>query len=961
MKPAAAELDHIHIQGAREHNLKNLDVKLPKQALVVLTGVSGSGKSSLAFDTLYAEGQRRYVESLSAYARQFLGQMEKPRYDTIRGLAPTISIEQKTASKNPRSTVGTITEIYDYVRVLFARAGEQRCIDCGKPVGSQSAEEIVNAILELPEGTRFSLLAPVVTNRKGEYKDLFREALKTGYSRARVDGETHSLEEPPTLAKNEKHDIAIVVDRLKIKDGLRSRLTDSVETALKESGGEVLVEVPEEDDRLYSEKRSCCGIAYPELNPQLFSFNTPTGMCVACNGLGFRKVMDSRLVVPDEDLSLSEGAIVPWAGALKRGRGWTFRFVKQATDSLRISRDTPWKDLPERERNILLFGSKEEITIRWQGKKSAGEWKTTIEGILPSLERKHKATESAQMRKYYESFMQSMPCAECGGSRLRPEARNVFVGEMTVPEVVGLTIGESHRALGELGLTGNRAAIAEEILKEIRNRLRFLVNVGLDYLCLDRLGPTLSGGESQRIRLAAQVGTELTGVIYILDEPSIGLHQRDNLRLIETLKHLRDIGNSVVVVEHDQETIEEADYVVDFGPAAGVHGGEVVFAGTPEGLLRSGTLTGEYLSGHKRIETPSARRTPERGWLTVEGASANNLQGIDVSLPVGCLVSVTGVSGAGKSSLINQILSPALANHFHNANRAVGAHSRIAGLDAFDKVIDINQQPIGRTPRSNPATYTKVWDSIREAFAGTVEARAAGFEKSRFSFNVKGGRCEACKGDGSIKIEMHFLADVYVPCEVCSGRRFNEATLRVRHKGKTIHDVLEMTHDEALEHFWNYPKIRRVIQTLVDVGLGYISLGQSSTTLSGGEAQRIKLSRELAKRDTGTTLYLLDEPTTGLHFEDIARLLQVLDRLVETGNTVVVIEHNLDVVRCADWIVDLGPEGGQGGGLVVAEGPPEAVAQVEASHTGRFLRSMLEEPSAPTARPASAPPAPPQR
>ena len=960
MKPAAQELDHIHIQGAREHNLKNLDVRLPKKALVVLTGVSGSGKSSLAFDTLYAEGQRRYVESLSAYARQFLGQMEKPRYDTIRGLAPTISIEQKTASKNPRSTVGTITEIYDYVRVLFARAGEQRCVQCGKVVGSQSAEEIVTEILGLPDGTRFSLLAPVVTHRKGEYKELFREALKTGYSRARVDGELHSLEEPPTLAKNEKHNIAIVVDRLKIKDGLRARLTDSVETALKESGGEVIVEVPDEPDRLFSEKRSCCGVAYPELNPQLFSFNTPTGMCVACNGLGFRKVMDPRLIVPDEELSLSGGAIVPWAGALKRGRGWTYRFVKQATDSLGISRDTPWKDLPQAERAILLYGSKEEITIRWQGKRSAGSWKTTVEGILPSLERKHKATESAQMRKYYESFMQSMPCPECGGSRLRAEARNVFVGNTTVPQVVGMTIGEAHSSLGELGLTGNRAAIAVEILKEIRNRLRFLVNVGLEYLTLDRLGPTLSGGESQRIRLAAQVGTELTGVIYILDEPSIGLHQRDNVRLIETLKHLRDIGNSVIVVEHDQETIEEADYVVDFGPAAGVHGGEVVFAGTPEALFAADTLTGQYLRGTRRIAIPSARRQPERGWLTVVGAAANNLRGIDVRLPVGCLVAVTGVSGAGKSSLINQILSPALANHFHNAARAVGPHERIDGLDAFDKVIDIDQQPIGRTPRSNPATYTKVWDSIREAFAGTVEARAAGFEKSRFSFNVKGGRCEACKGDGSIKIEMHFLADVYVPCEVCSGRRFNEATLRVRHKGKSIHDVLEMTHDEALEHFWNYPKIRRVIQTLVDVGLGYISLGQSSTTLSGGEAQRIKLSRELAKRDTGTTLYLLDEPTTGLHFDDISRLLQVLDRLVATGNTVVVIEHNLDVVRCADWIVDLGPDGGNGGGQVVAEGPPEVVAQVEGSYTGRFLQPMLERPALATARSAPEQPAAPQ-
>lgn len=942
MKRAAAELDHIHIQGAREHNLRHLDVKIPKKALVVLTGVSGSGKSSLAFDTLYAEGQRRYVESLSAYARQFLGQMEKPRYDTIRGLAPTISIEQKSASKNPRSTVGTITEIYDYLRVLFARAGEQRCYKCGEVVGSSSAEQIVRRILELEDGTKFQLLAPVVRHRKGEFRDLFREALKSGYSRARVDGEVIRLEDPPELEKNEKHDIALVIDRLKMKPDLVDRLTDSVETALKEGGGELIVDLGEED-LLLSERRTCCGIAYPELAPQTFSFNTPSGMCVACNGLGFRKVMDPDLVVPDATISLDEGAIVPWASAMERKRGWTFRFVKQATDALGISRKTPWKDLPEAERKILMYGSEEEILIKWQGKRSQGQWKTTIEGILPSLERKYKATESAMMRKLYESYMRTLPCPSCDGSRLRAEARSVYVGRHTLPDVVGGTIGEAHAAMGDLGLDGARAEIADEVIKEIRNRLRFLVNVGLEYLTLDRSGPTLSGGESQRIRLAAQVGTELTGVIYILDEPSIGLHQRDNRRLIETLKHLRDIGNSVVVVEHDQETIEESDHVLDFGPGAGRHGGDIVFAGPPSKLYTDPkSLTGAYLSGRKRITIPSERRTPGDRWLEVLGARANNLKNIDARIPVGCLVAVTGVSGAGKSSLVNQILTPALANHFHNATRAVGPHDSIQGLDYFDKVIDINQSPIGRTPRSNPATYTKVWDAIRDVFAKTVEARTAGYDKGRFSFNVKGGRCETCKGDGSIKVEMHFLADVYVRCEECGGKRFNEATLRVKHKGKSVFDVMEMPISEALEHFQHNPKIRRIIQTLEDVGLGYVALGQSSTTLSGGEAQRIKLSRELARRGTGKTLYLLDEPTTGLHFEDIARLLQVLDRLVQAGNTVVVIEHNLDVIRCADWILDIGPEGGKGGGTIVAEGPPAHVATVDASHTGRFLREMFE-------------------
>ena len=948
MTDAPSELDHILVTGAKEHNLKNVELRIPKKKLVVFTGVSGSGKSSLAFDTLYAEGQRRYVESLSAYARQFLGQMEKPRYDQIRGLAPTISIEQKSASKNPRSTVGTITEIYDYLRVLYARVGVQHCHSCGREVGNQSVDEMVDSILKLPEGTRFQVLSPVVRRRKGEYKELFREAMRDGFTRARVDGEVIALEDPPDLVKTEKHDIEIVVDRLKIKDGLRSRLSDSVETALERADGLVIIEVAGEPDQLYSERNYCawCNLSFPALEPPLFSFNTPQGMCVACNGLGVRKVMDPDRVVEDHSLSLNDGAIVPWAGSMKRKRGWQYRFIKQATEALGVRRDRPWGDLPEDQRTILLYGSNREITVKWEGRKSSGEWKTTIEGVIPGLERKHKQTESSQMRRYYESFMRTLPCPDCGGSRLRAEARAVTVGVMHLSDLVQMTIGEAHTAIANLGLEGNSATIAEELVKEIRNRLGFLVNVGLEYLTLDRLGPTLSGGESQRIRLAAQVGTELTGVIYILDEPSIGLHQRDNKRLLSTLKHLRDIGNSVVVVEHDQETIEESDWVVDFGPRAGIHGGEIVFSGPPKKLLTHKTsLTGAYLSGRQSIASPAGRRKPVQ-WLTVKNARHNNLQGVDCRIPTGCLVALTGVSGAGKSSLMNGILSPALANHFHNASRAVGRHDGIEGIEHFDKVIDINQTPIGRTPRSNPATYTKVFDAIRTAFAGTKDARAAGFDKSRFSFNVKGGRCEACSGDGQRKIEMHFLADVHVPCEVCRGKRFNEATLRVRHKGLNISDVLNLSCAEALEHFGAYPRIKRIVQTLVDVGLGYISLGQSSTTLSGGEAQRIKLSRELAKRDTGRTLYLLDEPTTGLHFDDVAKLLGVLDRLVDQGNTVVVIEHNLDVVRCADWIVDVGPEGGRGGGLVVASGTPEQVAR-SGSWTGRFLAELMESPKGP--------------
>jgi excinuclease ABC subunit A len=941
---SAKELDHIHIQGAREHNLKNLDVRIPKKQLVVLTGVSGSGKSSLAFDTLYAEGQRRYVESLSAYARQFLGQMEKPRYDTIRGLAPTISIEQKSASKNPRSTVGTITEVYDYLRVLFARCGVQHCTSCGRPVGRQTAEQMVDRLMALAAGTRFSLLAPVVKHRKGHYQELFRDLLKRGFTRVRVDGSVVMTEEAPALDKDFKHSIEIVVDRLVAKDDLRPRLTDSVETALREAEGALLVEIPGQEELLFSEKNACpfCEISFPDLEPSLFSFNTPMGMCTSCNGLGNRLVVDPALVVPDEEKSVNGGAIAPWANAMKTAAGWNFKFIQQACDALGIDRNKPWHTLKAEHQQLLLHGSTQEIEIKWQGKRSAGTWKTSIEGVIPGIERKWKATESGQMRAHYQAYMRSLPCPDCGGSRLRPESRAVKVGRWTLPELTRMTISEARQTVAQLGLDGNAATIAVELVKEIGARLGFLVNVGLDYLTLDRLGPTLSGGESQRIRLAAQVGTELSGVIYILDEPSIGLHQRDNRKLLLTLKHLRDIGNTVVVVEHDEETIAESDWVVDFGPGAGRDGGHVVFAGTPQALLKDErSITGQYLSGRLRIETPHARRKPGKDWLEIRGCQQNNLRDVDVRIPAACLVAVTGVSGAGKSSLVNGTLSPALENHFFGAQRAIGKHKEIKGLQHFDKVIDIDQTPIGRTPRSNPATYTKVFDLIRDVFAQTKEARAAGFDKSRFSFNVKGGRCEACQGDGSIQIEMHFLADVYVPCEVCHGRRFNEATLRVHHRGKSIADVLEMTVAEALEHFAHHRNISRILKTLEDVGLGYLQLGQSSTTLSGGEAQRIKLSRELARVATGGTLYLLDEPTTGLHFDDIAKLLRVLDRLVEAGNTVVVIEHNLDVIRCADWIVDLGPEGGAKGGRVVAEGAPETVAAVAESYTGQFLKKLL--------------------
>jgi excinuclease ABC subunit A len=944
-----SEPDVISVKGAREHNLKGIDLAIPKKRLVVLTGVSGSGKSSLAFDTLYAEGQRRYVESLSSYARQFLGQMEKPRYDTIRGLSPTISIEQKAASNNPRSTVGTITEVHDYLRVLYASIGVQHCPGCGRRVGKQTPQQIVDAILELPDGSRILVLAPLVQNRKGEYRELLGDAHKRGFARVRVDGLVHGLEERLALDKKLKHDIELVVDRLVVKPGIRSRLTDSVETALREGKGTLIVADadkeqkvgpgidPEEykkHDRFFSELNACpaCGLSFGELAPQAFSFNSPIGSCADCQGLGTRAEMDPDLIIPDPSLTVRQGAVEPWASGMERGEGWTFEFVEHLSRSLGIDLDVPWSKLPKRDRDVVLLGT-----------EAAGVkgYRIHFEGVVNQLYRRFKQTGSEAMRRYYLRYFSDKPCPACGGERLKPESRAVKIRDRGIVELSRLTISEAHAWLGALGLAGNEARIADELLKEIRNRLKFLLDVGLGYLTLDRPGPSLSGGESQRIRLASQMGSELTGVIYILDEPSIGLHQRDNGKLLATLKRLRDIGNSVLVVEHDQETMEEADWIIDFGPGAGEHGGRIVAEGTPDEVRRNpASLTGAYLAGRAEIPLPGRRRSAQ-GQLTVAGARENNLKDLTVSFPLGCLTAVAGVSGAGKSTLVNGVLRPALMRLLYGTREVPGRHQAILGHDRIDKVIDINQQPIGRTPRSNPATYTKLFDGVREVFAQTPEARSYGYQPGRFSFNVKGGRCEACQGDGMKLVEMHFLADVLVPCEVCGGKRFNEATLRVQFKGKSIAEVLDLSVLEATALFEHHRDIARILRTLDDVGLGYIKLGQPSPTLSGGEAQRIKLSRELARVGTGRTLYILDEPTTGLHFEDVKKLLTVLDRLVEAGNTVIVIEHNLDVIKSADWVVDLGPEGGEQGGRIVAEGTPEAVARARDSSTGQFLSKML--------------------
>jgi excinuclease ABC subunit A len=946
-----SEPDTISVKGAREHNLKSISLEIPKKRLVVFTGVSGSGKSSLAFDTLYAEGQRRYVESLSSYARQFLGQMEKPKYDTIRGLSPTISIEQKAASNNPRSTVGTITEVHDYLRVLFASIGIQHCPSCGRQVGKQTAQQIVDSILALPEGSRILVLAPLVQNRKGEYRELLGDVQKRGFARVRVDGMIHQLTERLALDKKLKHDIELVVDRLVVKAGIRSRLTDSVETALREGKGTLVVAEadkeqkvgpgidPEEykkHDRFYSELNAChaCGLSFGELAPQSFSFNSPLGSCPDCQGLGTRAEMDADLIVPDPSLTIREGAVEPWASGMERGEGWTFEFVEHLSRSLKIDLDTPWSKLSKRDRDVVMLGT--------EAAGNGKSWRIEFEGVVNQLYRRFKSTGSEAMRRYYMRYFSDKPCQTCGGERLRPDSRAVKVRGKGIVDLSRLTILEAHAWLSSLGLEGNEAKIADELLKEIKNRLKFLLDVGLGYLTLDRPGPSLSGGESQRIRLASQMGSELTGVIYILDEPSIGLHQRDNGKLLATLKRLRDIGNSVIVVEHDEETMEEADWLVDFGPGAGAHGGEIVAQGTPEEVKRNpASLTGAYLSGRREIGLPERRRKGDHGAITVMGARANNLKDLTVSFPLGRMIAVTGVSGAGKSTLVNAILRPALMRLLYSTREVPGKHQAVSGHELVDKVIDINQQPIGRTPRSNPATYTKVFDHIRDVFAQTPEARAFGYQPGRFSFNVKGGRCEACQGDGMKLVEMHFLADVLVPCEVCGGKRFNEATLRVTFKGKNVAEVLDLSVVEAKELFQNHREIARILTTLEDVGLGYIKLGQPSPTLSGGEAQRIKLSRELARVGTGKTLYILDEPTTGLHFEDVKKLLTVLDRLVDAGNTVVVIEHNLDVIKCADWVVDLGPEGGEDGGRVIAEGTPEEVARVKESYTGQYLGKML--------------------
>ncbi len=939
----------IEIRGAAEHNLKKVDARIPKNKLVVFTGPSGSGKSSLAFDTIYAEGQRRYVESLSAYARQFLGQVEKPKYDHIRGLSPTISIEQKAASNNPRSTVGTITEVHDYLRVLFARVGHQHCHQCGRTVERLSAEEISERILALAGGSRFMLLSRVVDNRKGEYRELLHETVREGFGRFRIDGKIYRDDELPVLDKKRKHTIDVVVDRLaapaRRDSAYRARLMDSVETALAKGNGLLICDVVGGEEHLYSEHLYChhCDLGFPELTPQSFSFNSPIGMCPDCNGLGTKPEMDPELVVPDPSCSIREGAIEPWAKVIERSESWTGSMLENLAQEYDIDFDRPWNKLPKRHRDLLLYGSKgRKIAMTMKFSTGKIEWQRSFEGALHGLYRRFRQTRSEGMRKYYMRYLSDSECSTCEGRRLRPESCAVTIDGLSLPELGSHTIRETREFLNGLSLDSTERRIAEEVLKEINGRLGFLIDVGLGYLTLDRPGPSLSGGESQRIRLASQIGSELTGVLYILDEPSIGLHQRDNRKLLDTLERLRDIGNTVVVVEHDAETIRSADHVVDFGPGAGVAGGEVVFSGTPRQLARSArSLTGKYLSGRLAIETPRRRRRGSGKKLRVEGASEHNLKRLNVAFPLETFIAVTGVSGAGKSTLVNSVVFPALRRLLYASRDVPGSHRRIAGEQHIDKVIDIDQRPIGRTPRSNPATYTKVFDEIRKVFSMTAEARTYGFKPGRFSFNVKGGRCEACEGDGVRRIEMHFLPDVFVPCEVCKGRRFNEATLRVRFKGLDVAEVLDLSVTEALDVFGNQPRVVAGLRTLSEVGLGYVKLGQSSPTLSGGEAQRIKLSRELSKRATGRTFYILDEPTTGLHFDDLRKLLAVLDRLVDAGNTVVVIEHNLDVIRSADFVIDLGPEGGDGGGEVVATGTPEEVSKCKASFTGQYLRRVL--------------------
>ncbi|NYT95730.1 excinuclease ABC subunit UvrA [Salinispora sp. H7-4] len=945
-------VDRLIIRGAREHNLRDVSLDLPRDALIVFTGLSGSGKSSLAFDTIFAEGQRRYVESLSSYARQFLGQMDKPDVDFIEGLSPAVSIDQKSTSRNPRSTVGTITEVYDYLRLLFARIGQPHCPVCGERISRQTPQQIVDRVLAMAEGTRFMVLAPVVRGRKGEYVDLFAELQAKGYARARVDGVVHPLTEPPKLKKQEKHTIEVVIDRLTVKPSAKQRLTDSVEAALGLSSGLVLldfVDLPEDDaerERRYSEHLACPNdhqLAIEDLEPRVFSFNAPYGACPECTGLGTKKEVDPELVIPDPERTLREGAIQPWSGG--HTLEYFLRLLEALGEAEHFDLDTPWRALPARIQKTILHGADDQVHVRYRNKYGRERsYYTGFEGVMQWIERRHSDTESEWSREKYEGYMRDVPCAACGGARLKPEVLAVTVAGRSIAEVCGMSIGECAELLAGVELTDRQRLIAERVLKEINARLRFLLDVGLDYLSLDRPAGTLSGGEAQRIRLATQIGSGLVGVLYVLDEPSIGLHQRDNHRLIETLLRLRGLGNTLIVVEHDEDTIRTADWIVDIGPGAGEHGGQIVHSGSVPALLENPeSVTGAYLAGRKEIPTPQRRRpqTPGRE-LTVRGAREHNLRNLTVTFPLGQLIAVTGVSGSGKSTLVNDILYAVLANQINGARLVPGRHTRVAGLEHVDKVVGVDQSPIGRTPRSNPATYTGVWDHVRKLFAETVEAKVRGYGPGRFSFNVKGGRCEACSGDGTLKIEMNFLPDVYVPCEVCKGARYNRETLEVRYKGKTVSDVLEMPIEEAAEFFSAIPAIHRHLRTLVDVGLGYVRLGQPAPTLSGGEAQRVKLASELQKRSTGRTVYVLDEPTTGLHFEDIRKLLMVLEGLVDKGNTVITIEHNLDVIKTADWIIDMGPEGGHRGGTVLAAGTPEEVAEVPESHTGQFVRQVLK-------------------
>ncbi|MDQ0192110.1 excinuclease ABC subunit UvrA [Paenibacillus wynnii] len=937
-------IENIIIKGARAHNLKNIDVTIPRDRFVVLTGLSGSGKSSLAFDTIYAEGQRRYVESLSAYARQFLGQMEKPDVDSIEGLSPAISIDQKTTSRNPRSTVGTVTEIYDYLRLLFARVGHPHCPEHGIEITSQTVEQMVDRIMQYPQKTRLQILAPIISGRKGEHKGLFSDISKQGFVRVRVDGEQRDLSEDIELEKNKKHTIEVVVDRIVIKDDVETRLTDSLETALKLSGGQIIVDIIDQEELLFSASFACpvCGFSIEELAPRMFSFNSPFGACTECDGLGVKMVVDPDLLIPDPGKSIEDGAFLAWTGSTSN---YYPQFLKSVCEHFKIPQDIPVSSLTPDHMSKLLNGTGSE-KIRFRYENDFGQKKDAMvafEGIIPNLERRYRETASDGIREFIEGFMSAKPCHVCKGKRLKKEILAVTINTQNIANVTDLSIGDCQEFFSNIVLSEKETAIANLILKEISSRLGFLVNVGLDYLTLSRAAGSLSGGEAQRIRLATQIGSSLMGVLYILDEPSIGLHQRDNDRLISTLAHMRDLGNTLIVVEHDEDTMMAADYIIDIGPGAGIHGGQVIAQGTPEQIMNDpNSLTGEYLSGRKFIPVTSKRRSTDDRWLEIRGAKENNLKNVNVKIPMGVFTAVTGVSGSGKSSLINEILYKSLARQLNKAVKMrPGLHKEIRGLEHLDKVIDIDQSPIGRTPRSNPATYTGVFDDVRDLFSKTNEAKVRGFQKGRFSFNVKGGRCEACRGDGIIKIEMHFLPDVYVPCEVCKGKRYNRETLEVRYKGKNISDVLGMTVEDATEFFKNIPKIHRKMQTLMDVGLGYINLGQPGTTLSGGEAQRVKLASELYRRSTGKTLYILDEPTTGLHVDDIGRLLEVLHRLVDSGESVLVIEHNLDVIKTADYIIDMGPEGGSGGGTVLATGTPEQLIKVEASYTGRYLKPVL--------------------